>query len=73
MVAENEEGETDFTWSTTTRSCFRRTIRSRPAGRFASLLVRDRDLAEGLAIGFDGLWKKAMKDLREIEFQPVPR
>jgi len=43
-----------------------------PGGRFASLLVRDRDLAEGLAIGFDGLWKKAMKDLREIEFQPVP-
>jgi len=43
-----------------------------PGGRFASLLVRDRDLAEGLAIGFDGLWRKAMKDLREIEFQPVP-
>jgi HTH-type transcriptional regulator, sugar sensing transcriptional regulator len=43
-----------------------------PGGRFASLLIRDPDLAEGLAIGFDGLWKKAMKDLREIEFQPVP-
>ncbi len=43
-----------------------------PGGRFASLLIRDRDLAEGLAIGFDGLWTKAMKDLREIEFQPVP-
>jgi transcriptional regulator TrmB len=43
-----------------------------PGGRFASLLVRDRDLAESLAIGFDGLWKKAMKDLREISFQPVP-
>jgi hypothetical protein len=43
-----------------------------PGGRFASLLIRDRDLAEGLAIGFDGLWKKAMKDLREIDFQPVP-
>jgi hypothetical protein len=41
-------------------------------GRFASLLIRDRDLAEGLAIGFDGLWKKAMKDLREVGFQPVP-
>lgn len=40
--------------------------------RFASLLVRYRDLAEGLAIGFDGLWKKAMKDLREMCFQPVP-
>jgi hypothetical protein len=25
-----------------------------PGGRFASLLIRDRDLAEGLAIGFDG-------------------
>jgi predicted fused transcriptional regulator/phosphomethylpyrimidine kinase len=43
-----------------------------PGGRFASLLIRDRDLAEGLAIGFDGLWKKAMKDLREISFQPGP-
>jgi HTH-type transcriptional regulator, sugar sensing transcriptional regulator len=43
-----------------------------PGGRFASLLIRDRDLAEGLAIGFDGLWRKAMKDLREIDFQPVP-
>jgi hypothetical protein len=26
--------------------------------------VRDRDMAEGLAIGFDGLWKKAMRDLQ---------
>jgi len=26
-----------------------------PGGRFASLLIRDRDLAEGLAIGFEGL------------------
>jgi hypothetical protein len=43
-----------------------------PGGRFASLLIRDRDLAEGLAIGFDGLWKKAMKDLREVGFQPAP-
>jgi HTH-type transcriptional regulator, sugar sensing transcriptional regulator len=43
-----------------------------PGGRFASLLIRDRDLAEGLAIGFEGLWKKAMKDLREVGFQPVP-
>jgi len=32
-----------------------------PGGRFASLLIRDRDLADGLAIGFHGLWKKAMK------------
>jgi hypothetical protein len=44
-----------------------------PGGRFASLLVRDRDLAEALAIGFDGLWKKAMRDLREIDFQPATR
>jgi hypothetical protein len=43
-----------------------------PGGRFASLLIRDLDLAEGLAIGFEGLWKKAMKDLREISFQPPP-
>jgi len=41
-----------------------------PEGRFASLLVRDRDLAEKLATGFDGLWQKAMRDLREIRFHP---
>lgn len=45
-----------------------------PGGRFASLLIRDRDLAAALVIGFDGLWAKAMKDLREVGFQPpVPR
>jgi sugar-specific transcriptional regulator TrmB len=44
-----------------------------PEGRFASLLVRDRDLAGSLAGGFDMLWRKAMRDLSEVGFQPVPR
>lgn len=44
-----------------------------PEGRFASLLVRDRDLAGNLARGFDGLWRKAMKSLQEITFDPRPR
>jgi len=41
-----------------------------PEGRFASLLVRDKELAQNLAEGFQKLWTKAMKDLREIEFHP---
>jgi sugar-specific transcriptional regulator TrmB len=41
-----------------------------PEGRFASLLVRDRDLAQNLAEGFEGLWRKAMKSLQEINFDP---
>lgn len=41
-----------------------------PEGRFASLLVRDRDLAQNLAQGFEGLWRKAMKSLQEINFDP---
>lgn len=41
-----------------------------PEGRFASLLVRDRDLAQNLADGFEGLWHKAMKSLQEINFDP---
>ncbi len=41
-----------------------------PEGRFASLLVRDRELAHKLADGFEKLWSKAMRDLREIDFQP---
>jgi predicted transcriptional regulator len=41
-----------------------------PQGRFASLLVRDKDLAQRLADGFQSLWTKAMKDLREINFDP---
>jgi len=39
-------------------------------GRFASLLVRDRDLADSLAEGFHELWGKAMKSLREIHVDP---
>ena len=41
-------------------------------GRFASILVRDRDLAGKLAAGFEGLWSRAMKDLGEIRFMPAP-
>jgi sugar-specific transcriptional regulator TrmB len=41
-----------------------------PDGRFASLLVHDRALAESLAQGFDALWERAMRDLAEIRFHP---
>lgn len=41
-----------------------------PEGRFASFLVRDRGLAESLSAGFETLWQKALKDLREIRFHP---
>ncbi len=41
-----------------------------PEGRFASLLIRDRDLAKSLADGFEELWRKAMKNLQEINFDP---
>jgi predicted transcriptional regulator len=41
-----------------------------PEGRFASLLVRDKELARQLADGFKELWSKAMRDLREIDFHP---
>jgi HTH-type transcriptional regulator, sugar sensing transcriptional regulator len=41
-----------------------------PEGRFASLLVHDKDLAQQLADGFQKLWSKAMHDLREIDFHP---
>ncbi|MBI3491308.1 MAG: hypothetical protein HY047_05935 [Acidobacteria bacterium] len=39
-------------------------------GRFASLLVRDRELAASLADGFHELWRNAMKNLREINVDP---
>jgi HTH-type transcriptional regulator, sugar sensing transcriptional regulator len=39
-------------------------------GRFASLLLRDRELAESLADGFNELWRKAMRNLREIAVDP---
>lgn len=39
-------------------------------GRFASLLVRDGELADSLADGFQELWRKAMKNLREINVDP---
>jgi HTH-type transcriptional regulator, sugar sensing transcriptional regulator len=41
-----------------------------PEGRFASLLVRDKELARQLADGFKELWSKAMRDIREIDFHP---
>ncbi|MFN2385192.1 MAG: TrmB family transcriptional regulator [Thermoanaerobaculia bacterium] len=41
-----------------------------PEGRFASLLVRDRGLADSLSAGFETLWQKALRDLREIRFHP---
>ena len=42
-----------------------------PEGRFASLLVRDKELAQTLAEGFNRLWSKAMRDLHEIDFHPA--
>lgn len=44
-----------------------------PEGRFASMLVEDDELGQNLATGFDGLWRKAMRDLREIDFHPGQR
>ena len=41
-----------------------------PEGRVASLMVRDAALAKRLAEGFETLWAKAMRSLREIAFQP---
>lgn len=41
-----------------------------PEGRFASMLVEDAELAQNLTTGFQGLWRKAMRDLREIDFHP---
>ena len=39
-------------------------------GRFASLLIRDRELADSLVDGFQELWRKAMRSLREISVDP---
>jgi sugar-specific transcriptional regulator TrmB len=41
-----------------------------PEGRVASMMVRDKVLAQRLADGFETLWKKAMRNLREVSFQP---
>jgi len=41
-----------------------------PEGRFASLLVRDRDIAQNLSEGFEKLWRKAMRSLQEINVDP---
>lgn len=39
-------------------------------GRFASLLIRDRELADNLVDGFQELWKKAMRSLLEVGADP---
>jgi sugar-specific transcriptional regulator TrmB len=41
-----------------------------PEGRFASLLIRDAELAANLTAGFEALWQKAMRDLQEVNFDP---
>ena len=45
-------------------------LHSVPEGRFASLLIRDNELALNLAEGFETLWRKAMRSLQEINFDP---
>ena len=42
-----------------------------PERRIASLWIEDPPLAAGLAAGFDALWQKAMKHLREIRGIPL--
>jgi HTH-type transcriptional regulator, sugar sensing transcriptional regulator len=42
-------------------------------GRFASLLIRDRELADNLVEGFQELWQKAMRSLREVGADPRGR
>jgi HTH-type transcriptional regulator, sugar sensing transcriptional regulator len=41
-----------------------------PQGRVASLMISDTAFANRLSTGFETLWGKAMKSLREIAFQP---
>jgi hypothetical protein len=41
-----------------------------PEGRVASLMVSDGALPKHLSEGFETLWVKAMRSLREIAFQP---
>ena len=42
-------------------------------GRVASLLIRDRELADSLVEGFQELWRKAMRSLREVGADPRGR
>ncbi len=37
-----------------------------------SIPVSSTNLPNNLATGFEGLWRKAMRDLREIDFHPGP-
>jgi HTH-type transcriptional regulator, sugar sensing transcriptional regulator len=39
-------------------------------GRFAALLVHDRELADSLAEPVQELWRQAMRNLREIQVDP---
>ncbi len=45
-------------------------IRILDQSSLASLLLRDREPAENLADGFNELWRKAMRSLREIAVDP---
>ena len=38
--------------------------------RFASLFVRDKELADSLTAGFEALWRRALKSLREVRLLP---
>lgn len=44
-----------------------------PERRFSSLMIKSEDLASPLCQGFDQLWKKSMKSLQEINFDPRVR
>jgi len=41
-----------------------------PEGRFASLLIRDPTLANSLVTGFESLWCRSLKSLRDVKFYP---
>lgn len=44
-----------------------------PERRFSSLMIKSVELASPLCLGFDQLWKKSMKSLQEINFDPRVR
>lgn len=41
-----------------------------PERRFASIMIRNENLAVALKTGFEGLWEKAMRSLTEIDVHP---
>ena len=59
-----------FMWSTTRPWCCRWTIPSSRRADLRRCSSRDRELADSLAHGFHELWRKAMKNLREIQVDP---